>query len=554
MTVSDRIDDAVFLLIDCQTSGATPRHGPMIEASWVFIRGNAAILESRSFLIKPVAEFVLPKNISRLTGLSCQELQSGRLIEDVKATLDADMAQYQPVCAIAHFARFEQLFFNDLYRVTGFPLPFLCTHSLAKRMVADIPSYSIRALAAYFGHETAELKRSAHHAAATLAIWRGLCGLFSVKGWSTTEDLRACLSQPALRKGEVRQFFLPREKRLGLPVLPGVYQFLSSQGEVLYVGKATSLRSRVNSYFRGRKSKGSRLAELLTRARDVAITEFPSPLEAALYENHLIKVLMPPYNAALKRTEQVSLWTDRSFWEITEGESSRCAIGPFPDRSLFEALHGVYAAFMDDRPAPVVYGLGTTELSEAGMVVLRKQWQRWRDERVSLRSLVAWALREVRFSAKATEAETQEGVVDDAGDAKEDFVLTPEFIAQCYQGLFLSFARLYLRAKKLKVLQNATVLYKTSPAAKGWRLMTLRDGSIVSLGTLKTKRSHVAYGSSEASPLLSLSLGYDGMRVLLTELGTLQRKGGRVAIKPISQSFNVTTRPCPRNHMRKAGT
>ena len=74
---------------------------------------------------------------------------------------------------------------------------------------------------------------------------------------------------------------------------------LSQSGEVLYVGKATSLRSRVNSYFRGQK--GPRPPQRDDRASlESDATPCATPLEAALLESDEIKRLNPPYNVVLK--------------------------------------------------------------------------------------------------------------------------------------------------------------------------------------------------------------------------------------------------------------
>ncbi|MFX6149426.1 nucleotide excision repair endonuclease, partial [Acinetobacter baumannii] len=75
---------------------------------------------------------------------------------------------------------------------------------------------------------------------------------------------------------------------LQLPDRPGIYRMLAQDGRVLYVGKATSLRSRVNSYFHG-KTQGKRKREMIAQVWDIQVTECGSALEAALLENEEIK-------------------------------------------------------------------------------------------------------------------------------------------------------------------------------------------------------------------------------------------------------------------------
>ena len=60
------------------------------------------------------------------------------------------------------------------------------------------------------------------------------------------------------------------EKKISnFPQNPGVYLFKDSQGEIIYVGKAKSLRKRVKSYFKDKKTKGSKIQFLLRRAKDI---------------------------------------------------------------------------------------------------------------------------------------------------------------------------------------------------------------------------------------------------------------------------------------------
>ena len=84
-----------------------------------------------------------------------------------------------------------------------------------------------------------------------------------------------------------------------LPRKPGVYRMIAADGEVLYVGKARSLRSRVGSY-----TQPTRLATRLirmvsaTRTMEFAVTD--SEAEALLLENNLIKRFMPRFNVLLR--------------------------------------------------------------------------------------------------------------------------------------------------------------------------------------------------------------------------------------------------------------
>ena len=80
---------------------------------------------------------------------------------------------------------------------------------------------------------------------------------------------------------------------------PGVYQMIDKEGEVLYVGKARHLKSRVSSYFRASGLTSKTLA-MVNKIYDIRVTVTRGETEALLLEQNLIKSLRPPYNIQLR--------------------------------------------------------------------------------------------------------------------------------------------------------------------------------------------------------------------------------------------------------------
>jgi excinuclease ABC subunit C len=89
-----------------------------------------------------------------------------------------------------------------------------------------------------------------------------------------------------------------KEKLKGLPGRPGVYLFKDKNGEILYVGKAKSLRKRVSSYFK--KPADIKTGILLERLRDIDYIVTGSELDALILEDELIKKYKPRYNVSLR--------------------------------------------------------------------------------------------------------------------------------------------------------------------------------------------------------------------------------------------------------------
>jgi excinuclease ABC subunit C len=85
-----------------------------------------------------------------------------------------------------------------------------------------------------------------------------------------------------------------------LPAKPGVYLFRDDRGQVLYIGKAKSLRSRVRSYFQASKDLRSTIASLPERVADIEVIVTDTEVEALHLEQNLVKRHRPPFNVRLR--------------------------------------------------------------------------------------------------------------------------------------------------------------------------------------------------------------------------------------------------------------
>src|SRR6266571_4190140 len=85
-----------------------------------------------------------------------------------------------------------------------------------------------------------------------------------------------------------------------LPTKPGVYLFRDAAGQILYVGKAKSLRSRVRSYFQARGRDRPTIAQLPERVADIEVIVTSSEVEALHLEQNLVKRYRPPFNVRLR--------------------------------------------------------------------------------------------------------------------------------------------------------------------------------------------------------------------------------------------------------------
>lgn len=293
------------LIIDIQTDGRSAALGRPIEMAWAEVPfpDVGASLATQVFLLRLDGDRLPPRHILQLTGLDEAAFAAAVPEATAFAALREAVARVDRV--VAHPASFEKAWLEALWARhapgEAFPAPFLCTLALARRLLPELPSHSLRAVAAHFDLSLAEHRRAAGHVASTRRVFAGLAEL-ARRDWQATT--LAELAAHTAGKGGVplrrkRSYAVARDERLALPELPGVYRMLDGEARVLYVGKATNLKSRVNSYFRRRSGHGAAKFELLARVRRVETEATATALEAALLESDLIKQLAPPYNKAL---------------------------------------------------------------------------------------------------------------------------------------------------------------------------------------------------------------------------------------------------------------
>jgi len=91
-----------------------------------------------------------------------------------------------------------------------------------------------------------------------------------------------------------------QEQLKSLPAKPGVYLFRDEPGDVLYIGKAKSLRSRVRSYFQKTTDGRAQISQLVGRVADVEVIVTGSEVEALHLEQNLVKRHRPPFNVRLR--------------------------------------------------------------------------------------------------------------------------------------------------------------------------------------------------------------------------------------------------------------
>lgn len=495
-SAKDDLEGAKVLVVDCQTTGAAPPTGRLIEVGWALCTArDEPPVDPTSRLIKPGDPAVpLPRRVTKLTGIAGDDVSGAPTEEEVFAELDEVISREAPAIGVAHFARFEKSFLDDLYqrrRGADFPLPLACTHELALRLHPRLPRLTLRALCGYHGHFVPEKRRAAPHVAATVHLWRRLVpALRAEHGIEAIEGLWDFLSTPRPRRPKKKSYLLEDEERLSLPMSPGVYRFFGPEGTLLYVGKATNLRSRVSSYFTRSRGKGEHILEMVTMASRVEHEALGSPLEAALREQELISALDPPYNRALRPSPDRVFFASADFTRIGEMTADRgdLCYGPLTSRDSLDRFKDLCGAVAGDDEAALRLG---AQLKAADAVTLagrdlfvRRYLKALPTDlpRVAARLIAFGAMREEQRKlerarekndpkdSKTPETEEAPGVDD----------TTAEDVARFFASIARFAGREWRTACALRFLSHCTLAWRPSSLPRGapGRLIVVHGGEI----------------------------------------------------------------------------
>lgn len=533
-----KLKDLPVFFFDLQTTGARPEASDILEVAWSLSHSQ----EVNSFIAKQEEDKPVPRRILSLTGLNASDLEKARPLEDIFSQLYSEISEHS---AVIHFAQFERPFLNAAFEKLQRPsFPILCTHEIAKRLFPNLPARGIKGLAGYFGHPSGEFKRGACHVEATRIIWRNLILELEKKEITTLSDLQTWLAEEVPKKRTKYEYPLPKEKRLNLPKVPGVYRYLSQWGEILYVGKATSLHDRVNSYFRGQKGRDSFKLEMLTQAYDIVVTPCSTPLESALLETDEIKKYNPRYNISLKAGERCVYFFSHDFLSMKNEQDEDHPIGPFGNSLVFDSILKLNESLRSDQkqlnPETFFEPLEASLLSE-GFALFCQQHQVSPDKFKSIRSIFALGLIFVKNSVEEddenqddSENEVAEEIATEIPDAEsslenessEVIELTAQDIAEKFERHFKRAGQAYLRARKLTRLMNADIEYQLKNKKFALRF---RDGYSIQESPVDSPCKLVPWQGHSVNT-------YDRMAVLLSELDKLSSRGGSYLIKRATSS------------------
>jgi DNA polymerase-3 subunit epsilon len=304
------LSEVTFVVIDLETTGGSARDCAITEVGAVKLRGGECLGRLET-LINPGVP--IPPLITVLTGITEAMVMPAPRIDEVLPPLLEFVGN---AVIVGHNIRFDLSFLDAALAANGRPRltnRHVDTLAIARRLVRDeVPNLRLSTLARHFRVPTEPIHRAFADAQATAEVLHGLLERAASFGVLGLDDL---LALPSMRAH-------PSAAKLALtarlPRKPGVYLFRDRGGRVLYVGKATNLRSRVRSYFSSDDRR--KVPQLLRETVSIDHLVCRGPFEAAVREIRLIQAFQPRFN------RQAKVWRKYAYLKLTNERFPRLAV------------------------------------------------------------------------------------------------------------------------------------------------------------------------------------------------------------------------------------
>ena len=334
------LSQVTFCVIDLETTGGSADSCGITEIGAVKLRGGEC-LGTFQTLVNPGC--AIPPQITVLTGITHSMVMPAPRIEAVLPSL---LEFIGDAVIVGHNVRFDLSFVQAALERDQRPKltnRSVDTVALARRLVRnEVPNCKLGTLAEFLRLDHQPSHRALDDALATGDLLHLLIERAGGLGVTGLDDL---LSLPKMAGHASAQKLRLTDS---LPRSPGVYLFRNTQGDVLYIGKATNLRARVRSYFSGDDRR--KIGSLLRETTQIDHVKHPHPLSAAVHEIRLIHEHKPGYNRQLKdwgRYVYVKLTLSETFPRLSIVKDVRydgaMYLGPLSSRSsaqrVVDAIH-----------------------------------------------------------------------------------------------------------------------------------------------------------------------------------------------------------------------
>ncbi len=270
----------MFAVIDVETTGLSSKNEKITEIA-ILLHDGQKVTNSFSTLVNP--EKKIPYRITQITGISNQMVSNApKFYELAKKIIELT----QDRIIVGHNVRFDYSFLQNEFAEFDylFKRKTLCTVKTSRKLIPGQASYSLGKLTTSLGIPHYDKHRALGDAKATATLLNILLKIDPNIGGEDAIKLPKALS---------------KEQIANIPRKTGVYYFLNSKDEIIYVGKSIDIHKRVIQHLNNYSSKKS--IEMLNQINDIKFIITGSELVALLLESNEIKTIKPIFNRAQRR-------------------------------------------------------------------------------------------------------------------------------------------------------------------------------------------------------------------------------------------------------------
>lgn len=282
----------MYAIVDIETTGSYAAANGITEIA-IYISDGMQVIDHYETLVNPGQP--IPYYIQAMTGITDKMVATAPRFEQVAEKI---FSLLKDRVFVAHNVNFDYSFVKAHLQDSGFVLleKKLCTVRLGRKIFPGLPSYSLGRLCASLGIPVYERHRAGGDAEATATLFHRMM--------ENDRDKHIEKSLQRNSKESILPPHVPKAHFEALPYTPGVYYFHNEKGKVVYVGKATNIRYRVNSHF-SNNSQSRQKQNFMQHVHAISCQPCGTELMACILESAEIKKRWPQFNAAQKRWEDV---------------------------------------------------------------------------------------------------------------------------------------------------------------------------------------------------------------------------------------------------------
>ena len=339
----------MYAILDIETTGGKYNEEGITEIAIYRFDGHQ-VVDQFSSLINP--ERPIQPFVANLTGINNEMLrQAPKFYEVAKRIIEIT----DGCITVAHNALFDNRILTTEFERLGYPFEreSLCTVELSKKLIPDMPSYSLGKLVRSLGIPLSDRHRAQGDARATLALFKLLLA----------RDTSKEIIKETLRKEPKKTIKAKHLEILATaPSETGVYYMHDAQGNIIYIGKSKNIKKRLTQHFTNDNRKSKRIQ---LEVNSVTFEKTGSELIAMLKEYEEIKRNRPVYNRSFQRnlfTHQLTTYLDNEGYihlQIEKADRRKKAIITFGN---YQKARQTLAKITEEyQLCPVLNGLAKVE-------------------------------------------------------------------------------------------------------------------------------------------------------------------------------------------------